>query len=139
MTREEFEARYAAGKRDFRNANMTGANMRGANMSGADMTGAGIICGGQRSDGYIFLARREKTIRVQAGCRDFPTFAAAREHWTATRGGTPLGDESLAIVDHLERMAKIAGWFDAGPSINAGIEQAFADAAEIGEGDQERE
>jgi hypothetical protein len=34
----------------------------------------------------------------------------AREHWIKTRGGTPLGDESLALVDHLERMARIQGW-----------------------------
>lgn len=62
-----------------------------------------------RSDGYQFVLvpyGEDKTLHVFAGCRRF-TIAEARRHWRATRGGTPLGDESLAIVAHLARMAKI--------------------------------
>ena len=46
---------------------------------------------------------------VRAGCRYF-SIVDARKHWTETRKGTRLGDESQALVDHIERMAKIAGW-----------------------------
>lgn len=87
------------------------ANLSGANLIGADLRGANLIIGGQRSDGYRFLAYREKDGRVfiRAGCRYF-TLDDARDHWTRTRGGTPLGAESHALVDHLEAMARIAGW-----------------------------
>jgi len=63
-----------------------------------------------RSDGYLFLiaAAKDGGLVIMAGCRYF-TLTQAREHWTRTRGGTQLGHESLAIVDHLERMATIVG------------------------------
>ena len=66
------------------------------------------ICAASRSDAYLFIITPDKdgVLRIIAGRRYF-TIAEARAHWTATRGGTPLGDESLAIVDHLERMAAI--------------------------------
>ena len=66
-----------------------------------------IICA-TRSDGYTFLITptKDKSLCVIAGCRYF-TFMQAREHWTKTRGGTQLGDESLAILNHLEVMAKL--------------------------------
>ena len=66
------------------------------------------ICAASRSDAYLFIITPDKdgVLRIIAGCRYF-TIAEARAHWTETRGGTPLGDESLAIVDHLERMAAI--------------------------------
>ena len=65
-----------------------------------------------RSDGYTFLiAPTPKGPRIIAGCRYF-TFDDARTHWTETRGGTRLGEESLAIVDHLERMAAICGFVE---------------------------
>ena len=61
-----------------------------------------------RSDRYLFFLARHGSetgpFVILAGCRYF-TFAEAREHWTKTRGGTLLGDESLALVDHLERMS----------------------------------
>jgi hypothetical protein len=41
---------------------------------------------------------------ILAGCRYF-TIWEAREHWTNSRGGTPLGDETMAILDHIERVA----------------------------------
>ena len=31
------------------------------------------------------------------------TIDEAREHWTRTRGGTPLGDETTLILDYLEK------------------------------------
>jgi hypothetical protein len=37
---------------------------------------------------------------VRAGCRYF-TIPAARQHWADTRGGTPLGVESLAAINWL--------------------------------------
>ena len=69
-----------------------------------------IICA-SRSDGYLFTCYPQKDgpIVIAAGCRFF-TFEQAREHWTKTRAGTPLGDESLLLVNHLEAMAKIQGW-----------------------------
>ena len=64
-----------------------------------------------RSDDYLFcvVPQKDGPVHVTAGCRDF-TFAEARAHWSATRGGTPLGDETTAILDHLERMARLKGW-----------------------------
>ena len=63
-----------------------------------------------RSDGYVFtVVSTHEGPRVIAGCRYF-TFEEAREHWNQTRGGTPLGDESLALVDFLERIAVIRGF-----------------------------
>ncbi|MGH6691902.1 MAG: hypothetical protein ACREF4_14630 [Gammaproteobacteria bacterium] len=46
---------------------------------------------------------------LSAGCRRF-TLSEARAHWLQTRGGTRLGNESLALIDHLEGMALLAGW-----------------------------
>ena len=72
----------------------------------------GKITVGTRSDGYTFLiAPTPDGPRIIAGCRYF-TFDEARAHWTKTRGGTQLGEESLALVDHLERMAKIRGFME---------------------------
>lgn len=69
-----------------------------------------IICA-SRSDGWLFVCapRQNASPVVIAGCRYF-TFTEARAHWSATRGGTQLGDESLVLVDHLERMAALQGW-----------------------------
>jgi hypothetical protein len=106
-------------------ANLSGANLSGANLSGADLSRADLswanlsradlsradlrVIGG-RSDGYFFyLIREPDRLMIRAGCRYF-TIDEGRAHWTATRGGTPLGEESLALCDHAERLAKIAGW-----------------------------
>ena len=74
-----------------------------------------IVTVATRSDGYTFLVTKDKNDKlvIIAGCRYF-TIEQARQHWSQTRGGTPLGDESLAIVDHLERMATIRGWLKGG-------------------------
>ena len=84
---------------------------RRADLSGANLIGADLIDCGHRSDGYRFVGSKAKdgTVMVKASCRFF-SLADARAHWTRTRGGTQLGAESLALVDHLERMATIAGW-----------------------------
>ena len=46
------------------------------------------------------------TLMIRAGCRNF-TITEAREHWTNTRKDTPLGDETMVILDHIEEVAKI--------------------------------
>jgi hypothetical protein len=94
-------------------ANLYGANLDGANLDGANLHGANLIVGGQRTDGYRFLLIRAADasgFTLRAGCRSFASFADARAHWKDTRGGTELGDESLALVDQLERMATIKKW-----------------------------
>ena len=64
-----------------------------------------ILYSVNRSDGYTFAIYHQKDnkIRITAGCRNF-SVKEAKEHWTKTRGGTPLGVESLAIVQYLETM-----------------------------------
>ena len=97
-------------------ADLNGAHLRGADLSGADLNGADlgdewIIQGPIRSDGYGFFLQKLKEDAepmVNAGCR-YLTIPEAREHWTETRAGTPLGDETFAILDFLERTAAIRG------------------------------
>ena len=73
---------------------------------------SGVNLIGTRSDGYAFLvAPTPEGPRIIAGCRYF-TFKEARAHWKSTRGGTKLGDESLALVKHLETMAKLNGFME---------------------------
>lgn len=78
----------------------------------ANLTYADLTAGGFRSDGHAFFAVKEPDGRImlRAGCRYF-TFDEARSHWgDKDYRDARLGAESLAITDHLERMAKIAGW-----------------------------
>jgi len=63
------------------------------------------VVGPFRSDRYQFVLNGDGGVR--AGCRVFATMAEAREHWTRTRGGTPLGDETMAILDALEALDAI--------------------------------
>ena len=73
----------------------------------ARVSGVNLVA--TRSDGYTFLvAATPQGARILAGCRYF-TLDEAVEHWTRTRGGTKLGDESLSIVAHLKRMAELNG------------------------------
>ncbi len=96
--------------------NLSGANLRAANLSGANLSGANlgdqwVIRGPVRSDGYAFFLQRltgEPEPMVKAGCRYF-AMSQARKHWQLTRAGTPLGDETFAILDFLERIAVIKG------------------------------
>ena len=39
---------------------------------------------------------------IHAGCRVFDNMADARNHWSTTRGGTKLGDETMRILDYME-------------------------------------
>jgi Pentapeptide repeats (8 copies) len=90
-------------------ANLAGANLRGANLAGADLAGANLIDGGQRSDGYRFVGWISgDTLMIRAGCRNF-SLSEARRFWADTRGGEPLGAETFAILDHIERVAGIRG------------------------------
>lgn len=71
-----------------------------------------VILGGTRSDGYHFYLHRSlyTPIIIRAGCRSFDSFPMARAWWRATRDGTDLGDESQAMLDHMEKEAKQRGW-----------------------------
>jgi hypothetical protein len=97
---------------DLNGANLLGANLRdadlhGANLRGADLDGANIVDGGQRSDGYRFVGWiKDGVLQILASCRDL-SISSGREHWAKTRGGTPLGDETMAILDHIEAVARI--------------------------------
>ena len=73
----------------------------------ASVFGVLLVC--TRSDGYTFaVSATPSGPRIMAGCRYF-SFEEAEAHWTKTRGGTQLGDESLAIVRHLRVMAALNG------------------------------
>ena len=96
-------------------ANLVRANLSWANLVRANLEGANLIVGGQRSDGYRFLLIRDNDgvgFTLRAGCRSFRSFDDARTHWATTRKGTMLGDESAALVDHLERMALAVKWIE---------------------------
>ena len=111
MTAQELLDAYAKGQRYFIGANLSGANLSGANLWGADLGDQWIIQGPTRSDGYQFILQKltsETEPMVTAGCQYF-SISDARKHWTDTRGGTPLGDETFAILDCLEALAKIRG------------------------------
>ena len=86
-----------------------GAVLRGADLTGADLTGAtvkGLLRRATRADGYEFtLWDCQGGFFISAGCRWF-TMAEARQHWTATRAGTPLGYESLDILDFFDAAIK---------------------------------
>jgi hypothetical protein len=111
---------------DLSGANLSGANLSGANLSGADLSGAnlsganlsgakvretkigkrGLMKDASRSDGYRFMLFDcdDGSPRVLAGCRWF-TLPEAWAHWTATRDGTPLGDETDDILVMFEHHA----------------------------------
>ena len=98
------EGAYLEGA-NLRGANLEGAYLRGANLRGAkidDKTVLGILRRATRADGYgFFLWHCQEGFFIKAGCHFF-TMAEARQHWTATRAGTLLGDESLDILDFFD-------------------------------------
>ena len=108
---------------DLRGACLRGAYLRGADLQGADLRGQPIVSGGTRSDGYGFLLTNfpEQGVRILAGCRNFNA-DEARTHWTA-KGGQ-LGAESLAILDHLLRLAEIRGLVPAANQLETAIAEA---------------
>jgi hypothetical protein len=80
-----------------------------ARVSGlAVISGDARVCGIRRSDGYpfIYVPDDKGVMKVQAGCRDF-TMEEAKIHWRVTRGGTPLGDETMEILKSLKRLSKV--------------------------------
>jgi len=106
-------ARVSGDARVSGNAQVSGnAWVSGDARVSGDAWVSGPILVASRSDGYIFLVtptKIEGEIVIIAGCRYF-TPTQAREHWTKTRGGTKLGEESIAIVGFLEWMAQAQGW-----------------------------
>ncbi len=96
-------------------AYLSGADLSDANLSGAHLTLANLsrvyylVDAGQRLDGYRFVGWiKDGILMIKVGCRNF-TITDARAHWTKTRGGTPLGDETTAILDHIESVARFRG------------------------------
>ena len=72
----------------------------------------GVNITATRTDGYTFLvAPTPDGPRIIAGCRYF-TFDEAEAHWSKTRGGTKLGDETSSIIAHLKRMAELNGFME---------------------------
>jgi hypothetical protein len=103
-------------------ANLSGANLYGANLYGADLSRADLSLANiygvkitalrktcSRSDGYDFwlFQCEDRAWRVMAGCRWF-SIEDAWKHWTRTRDGTPLGEETFDILvmfeHHIERV-----------------------------------
>jgi hypothetical protein len=82
-------------------ADLTGAYLSGANLSGALIEGqtvVNLLRRATRSDGYeFFLWHCKGGFFIKAGCR-FMDMKEARKHWKKTRGGTPLGDETMDIL-----------------------------------------
>lgn len=74
--------------------------------------GAQYVYAGLRLDGrrfHVFVPGGATEPIVSAGCRYF-TLAEARAHWGAeTYPNRSLGDETLAILDHAERVLRLRG------------------------------
>lgn len=88
-------------------AYLRGADIRNVDLHGANIMGTYLIDAGSRKDGYQFVGWvKDGVLMIHAGCRDF-NISQARRHWMSTRGGTPLGDETMAILDRIEATAKI--------------------------------
>ena len=113
LRRANLEGAYLEGAdlegADLRWADLEGADLEGADLRRADLRGTCVIDIGQRSDGYQFyLHCGLDEPHILAGCRCF-TITDARKHWRKTRGGTPLGKESLRMVSDGVARAKIRG------------------------------
>ena len=97
---------------NFVGANLDGASLNGASLAGAEFVGAKInndktavriLRRATRSCGYeFFLWHCQEGFFIKAGCRFFD-MAEARQHWTATRVGTLLADETQDILDMFEK------------------------------------
>jgi hypothetical protein len=108
---------------DLYNANLAYARLNHADLTGATLTDAdltdaiigdnktviGLLRRATRSDGYeFFLWHCQEGFYIKAGCRFF-SLDEARAHWTATRSGTPLGDETQDILDMFEKAIQRTG------------------------------
>ena len=108
LSRADLSDAYLS-RADLSGANLSDANLSRAYLSRAYLSGSNLIDGGQRSDGYRFVGWiKNGVLQIGAGCRKLG-ISEARAHWLATRAGTPLGDETTAILDHIETVARIRG------------------------------
>ncbi len=83
-------------------ADLSRADLSGANLSGAKH----LIDSGQRLDGYRFVGWvKDGTLMIRAGCRNM-TLAEYRTH-NAARSDVALRDETTAILDHIEAVARV--------------------------------
>ena len=102
----------------FDGASLDGASFFGARLDGARFDGAkindektaiGILRRATRSDDQeFFLWHCQEGFFIKADCR-FLDMEAARQHWTATRAGTPLGDETQDILAMFAKAIKRRG------------------------------
>jgi len=89
-------------------ADLAGANLVRAELAGADLATQHIIDGGQRRDGYRFVGWiKDDALMIRAGCCDM-TLTEYREH-NAKRDNAELRDETTAILDHVDRVARVRG------------------------------
>ena len=80
-------------------ANLRGANLKGAYLGGSSLKNTSIHRIGKRSDHYEFYMWNNNGVPwVKAGCRYF-SLEDGIEHWTKTRGGTPLFDETMRLLE----------------------------------------
>ena len=87
-------------------ANLSDANLSDADLSGANLSDADLVDGGQRSDGYRFVGWiKHGVLMIRAGCRN-KSLADYRTH-NAARENAALRDETTAILDHIETVARI--------------------------------
>ena len=98
---------------DLSGANLSGADLSRANLSRADLFRANLVDGGQRSDGHRFVGWiKDGVLQIRAGCRDL-TITKARAHWSSDNyPNRKRGDETMCILDHIERVAEIRGLVD---------------------------
>jgi len=109
VTEWAIKARADLSGADLSGADLSKADLRWADLSKADLRWANLILCGARSDGYRFYAHlKGGTIWIKAGCRHF-SIKDASAHWKKTRGGTKLGDESLAMLSLARKLVKIRG------------------------------
>ena len=98
---------YLAGA-NLARANLARAYLAGANLARANLATQHIIDGGQRRDGYRFVGWvKDGALMIRAGCRDM-TVPEYREH-NAKRDNAELRDETTAILDHVDRVARVRG------------------------------
>jgi hypothetical protein len=100
---------------DLSRANLSGADLSAAYLSGADLSAADlsakpiygadlgdqwIIQGQHRSDGYPFFLQHHDRRQGTNGESRLPLscMAEAEAHWSKTRGGTKLFDETTANI-----------------------------------------
>lgn len=82
------------------------ADLSRADLSRANLVGAFLVDGGQRIDGYRFVGWiKDGVLMIRAGCRDM-TVPEYRAH-NAKRDNAALRDETIAILDHIESVARI--------------------------------